>query len=205
MADSRADKSGWITTLIVVLVLGAAAVTSALLRWLGDWEQHGWGLSLAERIVWGCCLVAALAVILTRVTLFGWSFRRYFRWPGDGAAPDADKPVSRFRPVRAPWPKSAVASFSNTVVLVSLTGVAVIAWAVLWMLEDVIGDWVYWLVTFIIVSVWWVLCIAMVLTRLALFAWQKRRAVEAKLPGTNGNPAPPGQPATGVQERSDPL
>jgi hypothetical protein len=206
MEDNRSNKAGWITTLIVVGILGSAAVSSTLLRWLGDWEQHGWGLGLAERIVWGCCLVAALAVILTRVTIFGWSFRHYFRWPGDGAAPDGEKPPGRFRPVRAPWPKSAAASFSSTVVLVSLTGTAVIAWAVVWMLKDVIGDWAYWLVTFILFTAWWVLCIAAVLTRVAIFGWQRKRAIETQRPNNNGAPALPDQsavPASGIQERSD--
>jgi hypothetical protein len=192
MAEHGTNRSGWLTTLFVALFLGAAGVTSALLRWLGDWDAHGWGLGLAERIVWGCCLVAALAVLLTGVTIFGWSFRRYFRWPGDGTPADGRPP--RRRPVRAPWPKSGVASFSITVVLVSLTGLAVIAWAVLWMLKDVIGDWTYWLVTFIVISAWWVLCVATVITRVAIFGWQKRRAIEAKNHGRNGNPAGQEQP-----------
>ncbi len=180
MPESRSNKASWITTLIVVGILGSAAVSSALLRWLGDWEQHGWGLGLAERIIWGCCLVAALAVILTRVTIFGWSFRSYFRWPSDGVAPDAPMPASRFRPVRAPWPKSAAASFSITVVLVSLTGTAVIAWVVLWILKDVIGDSVYSWVTFILFTAWWVLCVITVLTRVAIFDWQRKRAIESQ-------------------------
>jgi hypothetical protein len=211
MAEPDANRSGWLTTLFVALFLGGAGVTSLLLHWLGDWEAHRWGLELAERIVWGCCLIAALAVVLTGVTIFGWSFRRYFRWPGDGA-PDGRRPV-RTRPVRAPWGKSPIASFSTTVILVSLTGTAMIACAVLWMLKDVVGEWTFWLVTGIVVSSWWALCIFTVITRVTLFERERRKTVrQLAAGGTEGNgssdgtPAPPGPgDSTASQEASRPA
>ena len=82
----------------------------------------------------------------------------------------------------APWEKSAVASFSITVVLVSVTGAAAIAWAVMWILEDVTGTFVYWLVSRIILAVWWVACVIAVLTRVAIFASQKKKASESVPP-----------------------
>jgi hypothetical protein len=194
MAERRSNKAGWITTLMVACILGAAAITSTVL---------GWGLSLAERIVWGCCLVAALAVILTRVTIFGWNFRRYFRWPQEGGGPPAPPPPPGVlpRPARAPWGKSGAASFSITVVLVSLTGAAAVALAVLWILRDVLGDWVFWLVFKIIGASWWVLCIATVLVRLAVFRWQMKQATSAGPgPGPEGGPPEPEAPGPPEEE-----
>lgn len=210
MTEPGANRSGWLTTLFGTLFLGGAGVTSFLLRWLGDWDAHGWELRLAERIVWGSCLIAALAVVLTGVTIFGWSFRRYFRWPGDGVPADG-RPV-RMRPVRAPWVKSPIASFSTTVILVSLTGVAVIVCAVLWMLKDLVGDWTYWLVTGTVVSCWWALCIFTVITRVVIFERERRRTVRQLAAGANGNGSPGGTPPqagpgdlAGPQEDSGPA
>src|SRR5262249_42374441 len=80
------------------------------------------------------------------------------------------------RPTAAPWYKSPAASFSITVVMVSITGAVAVATAVLWMLQDVIGDWVFRLVAQILWSTWWVGCVATVLTRVAIFGVQKKRA-----------------------------
>jgi hypothetical protein len=207
MAERRSNKAGWITTLIVACILGGAALTSVLLRWLGDWKEHAWGLSLAERIVWGCCLVAALANVLTRVTIFGWNFRRYFRWPQEGGGQPAPPPGVLPRPARAPWGKSGAASFSITVVLVSLTGATAVALTVLWILWDVLGDWVFWLVFKIIAASWWVLCIVTVLVRLAVFRWQMKRDAPARPgpqpEGDTPGPDAPGPPGVGGPRAPD--
>src|SRR5262245_18074719 len=106
---------------------------------------------MALQIVWGSWIVACLATVLTKVTIFGWTFRKYFRWPGEGRPAGA-----RIRPTRAPWVKSAATSFSFTVAMVSVTGAFAVAWAVMFILKGVIGDWVYWLVSMILGVVWWV-------------------------------------------------
>jgi hypothetical protein len=61
-------------------------------------------------------------------------------------------------------------------VLVSLTGAAAVTTAVLWILEDVIGAFTFWLVSMIIWTAWWVGVIATVLTRVAIFGKQRQRA-----------------------------
>jgi hypothetical protein len=155
-----------ISTLGVIALLVAVAIANACLEWLGNWEEHEFGLTLTQRILWGVGLVALIALILTRVTIFGWSFRNYLRLD------EATVPLPR-RPTAAPWYKSGVTSFAITVFIVSLTGVVAIAIAVLWILEDVIGVDVFWLVFKILGISYWVLLIAAVLTRIILFGKQK--------------------------------
>jgi hypothetical protein len=173
MMRPKPGKAGFITSLILLCLLLVTVAVNLLLLWLGNWERDGWGLRLALRIVWGCCVVGCLATLLTRVTIFGWNFRRYLRWPGNPAQAPPDVPR---RPTAAPWYKSPAASFSITVVMVSLTGAVAIATAVLWMLVDVIGEWAFWLIFKILWSAWWVGCVATVLTRVAIFGVQKKRA-----------------------------
>src|SRR5438046_2791071 len=134
-------KAGSIASLVVLLLLAGTVIASLCLWYLGDWEEHGWALTLTLRILWGSWIVVCLGTILTRVTIFGWSFRQYFRWPGDGRPPWA-----RFRPSRAPWSKSGKASFSITVAMASLTLGVVVATVVMWILKDKTGDRVFWLV-----------------------------------------------------------
>ena len=155
-----------ISTLGVIALAVAMAIASACLYWLGNWEKHEFGLTLTLRILWGVWVVVLIATILTRVTIFGWSFRNYLRLDETGP------PLPR-RPATAPWYKSGVTSFTITVFIVSLTGVVAIAIAVLWILEDVIGEEVFWLVFKILGISYWVLLIAAVLTRIILFGRQK--------------------------------
>ena len=84
MPEQPSGKAGLITNLVVLALLAGTAIASLCLWYLGDWEGHAWALTLTLRILWGSWIVACLATILTRVTIFGWSFRQYFRWPGDG-------------------------------------------------------------------------------------------------------------------------
>jgi hypothetical protein len=155
-----------ISTLGVIVLFVAMSIASACLWWLGNWDKHEFGLTLTLKILWGVWLVVLLAMILTRVTIFGWSFRNYLRL--DVAGP----PLPR-RPATAPWYKSGVTSFTITVFIVSLTGVVAIAWAVLWILEDVIGVDNFWLVFKIVGISYWVLLVGAVLTRIILFGKQK--------------------------------
>ncbi len=183
------SRAEWIVTLVALVHLVAVLIATACLEWFGNWERYGAGLRLTERILWGVWVVHALAAVLTRVTIFGWNFRRYFRLDDNGPLP----PVPG-RPAKAPWYKSGKVSFSTTVILVSLFGTAAIATAVMYILKDVTGDWVFWLVFKIIWSSWWVLSIVTVLTRLALFGMEKKKAAQEVLPSlpqiANCNPEP---------------
>lgn len=175
MTINRPGKAGSISTLVVLAVLACTVVGHVCLYLFGDWEEHGWTLRLTLRILWGAWIVVLLATILTRVTIFGWSFRQYFRWPEGG------RPAwARFRPSRAPWSKSGKTSFSMTVAMVSITGIVAIAMAVMWILEVVTGAWVSWLVIKILFAAWWVLMITLVLVRVAIFGVQRHRTLAQK-------------------------
>lgn len=176
MADQRPGLARWLSSLIVLGLLVAMGIASACLWYFGDWEQHSWGLTLTLRILWGVWVVIALATILTRVTLFGWSFRQYARWAGE------QMPAwSRLRPAKAPWTKSGKASFSFTMIMVLVTGGVAIATAVMWILIDVTHEEVFWLVFKIVWGSWWVVMIGLVLARVAVFGVAKQKAMlEAK-------------------------
>jgi hypothetical protein len=173
MAKQRMSRAEWIVTLVALVHLVGVLIATACLELFGNWNRFGAGLRLTERILWGVWVVHAIAVVLTRVTIFGWNFRRYFRLDENSSSP-----ALPIRPTRAPWYKSGKVSFSTTVILVSLFGAAAIATAVMYILKDVTGDWVFWLVFKIIWSSWWVLSIATVLTRLALFGNEKKKAAK---------------------------
>jgi hypothetical protein len=181
MVEDRIPKSRWITSLILFLHLLANLIATACLWWWGNWEEYGWALSLTLRILWGVWIVHLLALVLTRVTIFGWNFRRYFRPTGEGKPP-----APPLRPIRAPWYKSGKVSFAMTVVLVSLTGACAIATAVMYILKDATGPRVFWVVGTSIWSGWWVSCIAVVVTRVTLFGRDKKKGDEA---GPNRPPA----------------
>ncbi len=173
MTDRRSTKARLVPTLVVVGLLVATLIATVCLWLFVDQQRHGFALTLTLRILWGAWIVTLLAVILTRVTIFGWRFRRYFRWQGEEPPPQ-EAP----RPTRAPWTKGSKTSFSFTVVLVSMTGAAAVTTAVLWVLEDVIGAFVFWLVSTIVWSAWWVGVIVIVLTRIAIFGMQRKRAAD---------------------------
>jgi hypothetical protein len=191
MAERKKNLASWIVSFVALVHLVGVVIATVCLNWFGNWELYGSGLRLTLRILWGVWIVNALAAVLTRVTIFGWSFRRYFRL--DENAPLQPLPV---RPTRAPWYKSGKVSFTSTVILVSLTGGCAIATAVMYMVINVTGEWVFWLVFKIIWSSWWVLCIVTVLTRLALFGFEKKRGSsngeeESPAPGNKNPDAPP--------------
>jgi hypothetical protein len=168
------------TWVIAALLVASLAVTVCLYLFVDSAETHP-RLTLTFRILWGCWIVVLFALILTRVTIFGWSFRRYFRW--DEPSPP---PQTTPRPTRAPWIKGGKSSFGFTVAMVSLTGAAAVAIVVLWMLEDVTGDFVFWLVSMIIGITWWVAVITLVLTRIAIFGAQRHKKA-AELAQTTGS------------------
>jgi hypothetical protein len=189
MADPRPPKSGLITGVIAASLLAGTAVATLVIGMLGGWREDDWGLWLTLKILWGSCAVAVLAAALTRVTIIAWFFRRYFRRADAGAAPPPD-PVGGGprRPTQAPWYKSGKLSFSMTVVLVSLAGATAVAVAVLWILSDVLGKDLFWLLFRIIVAAWWVATITIVLTRVGVFR-------VGMLRGRQNPPAPPGDGA----------
>src|SRR5438477_12150221 len=132
MADLHDRTTALVTWVIILVLLGGTGLATLALYWLGDWDQHDWALTLSLRVVWGSGLVGCVAAALTRVTIFGWSFRNWFR------------PVEKIGVIEPPWPKSGAASFAVTVTLVSLLGTASVTTAVMWILRDAVGDGVMW-------------------------------------------------------------
>ncbi len=200
MVEARSPKSKIVTAVIVSTFLAGTAVATALIVWLGDWEHYRWGLDLTLRIVWGCCIVAVAATLLTRLTIIGWYFRRYFR-PSEPPPPPDPVSGGPRRTVRAPWLKSGTLSFSMTVSLVALTGATAIASAVIWVMGAVFGDWLMWLILKIIWGVFWVAAIALVLTRIGVFRLHMLKAKKPAPPAGETTPAPqPPQPSDQITQ-----
>src|SRR5262245_43919409 len=189
MSDPRAKLTMLILSIVVLSLLTTCVVTSVFLWVFGDWENHAWGMELTLKVMWSIWLAVLVASFLTYVTMFGWHFRRPHpsEWPkalmrawSEGVKPPA-------------WFKSPSASFTITVVLVSLFGAAFLASVLLW----IIGDWSagrgpLMLTLKIIWGTWWVLAIATVLVRVAIFGAHRRRAQEHKShKDDKGGPAPP--------------
>ncbi len=198
MAELRSGIAGFVLTIVVLSLFGASLLTTGILWWVGDWDHYGWGLGLTLKIVWGCWFVCLLGMVLTKVTIFGWHFRGYFGRDEQGVTGAAGRPDAPPLPP-PPWRKSTKASFSSTLVLVSVSGSAVIASAVLWMLGDVLGDTTLWTVLGWIWAGWWVACIATVLIRVSLFGWEKKKVVRS-LSGDNG--ASPASLTEGSKDKS---
>jgi hypothetical protein len=175
MEGSIVRRAWLILGLVVLVTLIGAVAANLLLVQLGDWENQEAELTLAVRVIWVVWGLVAASIILTRVTVFGWSFRRYFRWDGEG-----DPPPGAPRPTKAPWYKSAAASFGFTVAIVSITGVAVLVTAAISLLMDPFRSQVYGLVVKIIWGSWWVLLITLVLIRVTIFGVQRRDAVKSE-------------------------
>jgi hypothetical protein len=173
MAEQHSINARWISSIVLLALFVVIGIASAFIWFTADWERYAWGLTLALRVMWGSWFVVALVTYLTRVTIFGWSFRRYVRW-----AEDNMPTWTRFRPSKAPWSKSGAVSFTFTAILTWLTGGCLIATAVMWIFSDMTGAWVFWLVFKIIWASWWVLAIALVLARVAIFGVQRRKQIE---------------------------
>ena len=94
MAEDRPRRARVIATIAVLGHLVATLIAIACLRWFAP---DSFGVTLAERILWGVWIVHALAQVLTRVTIFGWNFRALFPalLPADekppAASPAADQ------------------------------------------------------------------------------------------------------------------
>jgi hypothetical protein len=178
MVELRSGVTAFVLLIVVLSLLAAALVTTALLWWLGEWNSYGG--SLTFRIVWGACLATFLAMILTQAAIYGWQFRRYF-----GRAEPGQTPTEPAAPPPPPWPKSGKASFSITIILVSLTGAAVVASMVLWVLSDLMSEpALRWSVGGVWAA-WWLGVLATVLTRVAHFGVQRKKAVQG---GRNDEP-----------------
>ncbi|NBO92043.1 MAG: hypothetical protein EBV06_06975 [Planctomycetia bacterium] len=173
--DGKTGQRVWLILSLVVLVLLIGALAAyVLIGVLGEWETQANALTLARRIILAVWALTASSIVLTRVTVFGWSFRRYFRWDGEG-----DPPPGAPRPTRAPWYKSPSASFGFTVAIVSITGAAVSATVILYLLMDWVGWDVFSLVAKILWGSWWVLLIGLVLARVTIFGIQRRNSVSS--------------------------
>ncbi|HVS40091.1 MAG TPA: hypothetical protein VMS17_31320, partial [Gemmataceae bacterium] len=103
MPEQRRPTSAVVTAVIAASVLAATAIASVLIWLLGDWQDYGWGLRLTLYILWGCCIVGLIATVLTRLTIIGWYFRRYFRPAEQPTIPRDPVSGGPRRPARAPW------------------------------------------------------------------------------------------------------
>ncbi len=180
MLEVRSTKSGFVTAVIAGSFLAVAVVATVLIWQLGDWQNYAWSLDLTLRILWGCFIVALAATTLTRVTIIGWRFRRYFRTAEQTTPPPDPVGVGTRRPTVAPWYKSGILSFSMTVSLVAVVGVTAVASAVIWIMGAVFGDWVMWLILKILWSVAWIAIIAIVLTRVGVFRQYMKKGKRAE-------------------------
>jgi hypothetical protein len=79
MSEQPTGMARWISSLVVLALLVGIMIASLCLWYFGNWDEYAWGLTLTLRILWGSWVVIALGTILTRVTIFGWSFRQYLR------------------------------------------------------------------------------------------------------------------------------
>ena len=188
MAKSRSSLAALISNIVLLTLLVLASLTTLLLWLAGDWEKYGWGLGLALKAVWGLWLIAVVATFLTRATIVGWHHRKAHpsEWPAAlyKAFSEGGRPPS--------WFKSGAASFTITVILVSLLGAAVLASVLLW----IIGDWQTHsgplvLSIKIIWGAWWVLVVATVLVRIAIFEHHRRLAKQVKAARQQEDKAPP--------------
>lgn len=202
MPKSRSSVVALVINIALVTLLFAAVLVSAILGLAGNWQKHDSGLSLALKILWGVWLVLFVANLLTHATIAGWKFGRPrpSEWPAALRKAFAEG-------VRPPsWFKGRAASFTITVVLVSLLGAAVLASVCLW----IIGDWdteagPLGLTLKIIWGSWWVLVIITVLVRITIFDRQRRLAAQARAARNgNGSPSADGIPQSSP-EPSQPI
>lgn len=177
MSEQKPGNAGLISWIVVLAILAGIGVAVVLLQVLGDWETYGWGLRLTRGILAGVAALLFLLTLLTRATIFGWSFRKYFRW-----AEDQMPAWTKFRPTKAPWPKSGKVSFSFTLAMVLVTGAFAITAVVMLILygAEVTSYDVTWWVIATLGSVWWVTVIVLVLVRIALFGVQRQKALRER-------------------------
>ena len=206
MLDPRSTKSGFVTAVIAAAFLVGTAVATGvvyLLWWAagwGAWAEYSWSRDVTLRIIWGCCIVAFAATLLTRVTIIGWYFRRYFRPSEEAVPPPEPIGAGPRRPTTAPWYKSGALSFSMTVTLVALAGTTAVASVVVWVLGDFFGDWLMWVILKTIWGVFWIVCIAVVLTRIGVF---RLHMLKAKPPEPPAAEAPQQRPPESPERSSD--
>jgi hypothetical protein len=186
MSLSRSRLAALIANLVLLTLLVAFAIATLVIRLAGDWERHSWGLMLTLKIMWGSWLLLFATVVLTRITIAGWRFRKLR--PGEmpaalrRAIAEGIKPASLF--------ESGTTSFTITVVLVSLLGAATLASVLIWIIAGQENTRPRDIALRIIWGTWWVLCIVTVLVRVALFNQQRRKAKQA-----NAKAAAPQAPA----------
>ncbi len=194
MLDPRSTKSGFVTAVIAAAFAAGTVVATVLIYliwWLTTgvgWREGSWARDLTLHILWGCCVVALAATMLTRLTIVCWAFRRYFR-PGERPTPQREAiGAGPRRPASAPWYKSGALSFSMTVTLVALVGATAIASAVIWIMGDVFGAPLMWLILKIIWGAAWIAVIAVVLTRVGVFRLHMLKAKKDEQPAEQQKP-----------------
>jgi hypothetical protein len=72
MFSFRLDKTGFFVTIILVVLLATAIVSTLVVLFLGDWDGHVWIL----KWVWGTWWVLCIITVLTRLAIFRWQMIR---------------------------------------------------------------------------------------------------------------------------------
>jgi type VI protein secretion system component VasK len=72
MFSFRSDKTGFFVTIILLVLLGAAVVSTLVVLLLGHWDEHVWIL----KWVWGTWWVLCIITVLTRLAIFRWQMMR---------------------------------------------------------------------------------------------------------------------------------
>lgn len=198
MADTYSRQGILISVIVLASVFAAFGLATLLLWMFGDWNRFAWGMTLTLKIMWGSWVIGFVATFLTHAGIAGWRFRKAH--PGEGPRALMQAIAAGIKP--AAWYKTPATSFTITVVLISLLGVAVLASVLLWIL----GEWnkaagALGLTLKIIWGVWWVLCIATVLVRVAIFGLQRKKGSPPRRPSVDAlaeSDAPPNEPAEGA-------
>ncbi len=68
MFNFRSDKTGFFTTIILLVLLGAAVLGTLWVLVLGNWNQD----VLILKWVWGTWWVLCIVTVLTRLAIFRW-------------------------------------------------------------------------------------------------------------------------------------
>jgi hypothetical protein len=77
MFSFRSDKTGFFVTIILLVLLGAAVVSTLVVLVLGGWDEHVWIL----KWVWGTWWVLCIITVLTRLAIFRWQMMRSAKRP----------------------------------------------------------------------------------------------------------------------------
>ena len=72
MFSFRRDKTGFFVTIILLVLLGAAVVSTLVVLALDSWDEH----VVILKWVWGTWWVLCIITVLTRLAIFRWQMMR---------------------------------------------------------------------------------------------------------------------------------